>query len=77
MSAIKCPYCKSLSTKKIDGKRETLKGYRRRWQCYNCGRRFTTLEEWCPDPVCGYDKNADMTVKLPTRSQRQIKAEGK
>jgi len=73
MPQLKCPYCKSLDTKKTDGVRETLKGYRRRYQCINCDRRFTSYEEWCPEPISGTGGNHKRTVKLKTRSLDRYK----
>lgn len=40
---MKCPYCGNADTKVTDS-RETDDGIRRRRECLNCGRRFTTYE---------------------------------
>lgn len=78
MIKIRCPYCSSINTHLVDAVRETLKGYRRRYECVDCGKRFTTLEEWCPKPKFGTDmakQNSHNTVRLKTRSQGQIRKE--
>ncbi|MBW2966524.1 ribonucleoside triphosphate reductase, partial [Candidatus Woesearchaeota archaeon] len=41
---MKCPYCNSSNTKVVD-KRVTEKGNRRRRECIDCGKRFTTYEK--------------------------------
>jgi len=41
---MKCPYCNSSNTKVVD-KRITEKGNRRRRECIDCGKRFTTHEK--------------------------------
>ena len=45
MITIKCPYCQADETKVVD-KRETyeLDVTRRRRECLDCGKRFTTYE---------------------------------
>lgn len=75
MIKIRCPYCKSINTHLTDAVRETLKGYRRRYECVDCGKRFTTYEEWCPNPKYGFSSNANRTVKLPTKSRTQKEKE--
>lgn len=44
---MKCPFCNNLEDKVIDS-RETGGGIivRRRRECLNCGKRFTTYERW-------------------------------
>lgn len=45
MPMIKCPYCKKLNTKLLDGVRHYKRGYIRIRVCNDCGKRFTTVEE--------------------------------
>ena len=69
MSAIRCPNCRELNTKLVDAIRERKKGYCRRYKCLSCNYRFTTLEEWCPEPKFGESgkyRNSRNTVKLDT-----------
>ncbi|HKK95884.1 MAG TPA: transcriptional regulator NrdR [Anaerovoracaceae bacterium] len=43
---MKCPYCNSLATKVIDSRPvEEGLAIRRRRECENCGKRFTTFEK--------------------------------
>ena len=40
-----CPKCKSDNSKCIDSRQNDMKAYRiRRYECMNCGGRFTTKE---------------------------------
>ncbi|MEA3329653.1 MAG: transcriptional regulator NrdR [Nanoarchaeota archaeon] len=41
---MKCPYCKSLESK-VTNKRDVERFTRRRRECLNCGKRFTTHEK--------------------------------
>ena len=41
---MKCPYCNRESTKVIDSRPVEWKAIRRRRQCENCGKRYTTYE---------------------------------
>lgn len=49
MSAIRCPYCKKLNTELFDGKRKRERGYIRIRICNDCGKKFTTSEEYVPE----------------------------
>lgn len=40
---MRCPFCQSVDSKVVDS-RDTDSGVRRRRECLNCGRRFTTYE---------------------------------
>ena len=44
MPVIKCPYCKSLNTELLDGKRKRDRGYIRVRACKDCGKKYTTKE---------------------------------
>lgn len=39
-----CPYCKSEDTRVVDTSHDAKGGVRRRRECQNCSRRFTTYE---------------------------------
>jgi transcriptional repressor NrdR len=41
---MKCPYCNKESTKVVDSRPAENNSIRRRRQCENCGRRYTTYE---------------------------------
>ncbi|MBN1486569.1 MAG: transcriptional repressor NrdR [Anaerolineae bacterium] len=41
---MKCPYCHSFNTKVIDTRRDTRGNVRRRRECKDCTKRFTTVE---------------------------------
>lgn len=41
---MRCPYCKTESSKVIDTSHDTRGGVRRRRECENCGQRFSTYE---------------------------------
>lgn len=41
---MKCPYCNKESTKVIDSRPADNNSIRRRRQCENCGKRYTTYE---------------------------------
>jgi len=41
---MKCPYCQSLSTKVIDTRRDSQGNIKRRRECLDCERRFSTVE---------------------------------
>lgn len=41
---MKCPYCDSLQTQVIDSRMTQSGRRRRRYSCYDCGKRFTTYE---------------------------------
>lgn len=41
---MKCPYCNKESTKVIDSRGAENNSIRRRRQCENCGKRYTTYE---------------------------------
>ena len=41
---MKCPYCDSFSTQIIDSRMTKDGRRRRRYSCYDCGKRFTTYE---------------------------------
>lgn len=42
---MKCPYCNKESTKVIDSRPAEGNSIRRRRQCENCGKRYTTYEK--------------------------------
>lgn len=39
-----CPHCNSPSTQVVDSRNTTDGKRRRRYSCYDCGKRFTTYE---------------------------------
>ncbi|HUM36047.1 MAG TPA: transcriptional regulator NrdR [Anaerolineae bacterium] len=41
---MKCPYCHSLSTKVVDTRQDSQGNIRRRRECLECERRFSTVE---------------------------------
>lgn len=41
---MKCPYCGKEDDFKVIDKRSSLDNYRRRRECKNCKKRFTTYE---------------------------------
>ena len=47
---MKCPYCNRESTKVIDSRPVEGNAIRRRRQCENCGKRYTTYERIENDP---------------------------
>lgn len=56
---MKCPFCKSLDTKVVDTRpAENDRSVRRRRECLDCHRRFTTYER--------YETNSVMVVKRDT-----------
>ena len=42
---MKCPYCNKESTKVVDSRPAENNSIRRRRQCENCGKRYTTYEK--------------------------------
>jgi transcriptional repressor NrdR len=60
---VKCPYCANLGDKVVDS-RESREGevIRRRRECLNCGRRFTSYER--------IDEIPYMVVKKDVRRER-------
>ncbi len=58
---MKCPYCNKESTKVIDSRPAENNSIRRRRQCENCGKRYTTYEkiETVPLSVIKKDLNRE------------------
>ena len=58
---MKCPYCGKENTKVIDSRPTDDSAIRRRRQCDNCGKRFTTYEkvEMMPIIVIKKDENRE------------------
>ena len=58
---MKCPYCGKENTKVIDSRPTDDSSIRRRRQCDNCGKRFTTYEkvEMMPIIVIKKDENRE------------------
>ena len=49
---MKCPYCGSESSRVVDSRpSEDLNAIRRRRQCDDCGKRFTTYEKIETEPL--------------------------
>lgn len=58
---MKCPYCNKESTKVVDSRPAENNSIRRRRQCENCGKRYTTYEriENVPLIVIKKDQNRE------------------
>ena len=57
---MKCKYCGCTESKVIDSRtNEDCTSVRRRRECMNCGRRFTTFEEYETIPVLVVKTNGD------------------
>lgn len=58
---MKCPYCNRESTKVVDSRPAENNSIRRRRQCENCGKRYTTYEkiETIPLTVVKKDSNRE------------------
>ena len=58
---MKCPYCNKESTKVVDSRPAENNSIRRRRQCENCGKRYTTYEkiETIPLIVIKKDQNRE------------------
>ena len=55
---MKCPYCGSLETRVVDSRySEDMEAIRRRRECLNCGKRFTTYERVEIAPIIVIKKN--------------------
>ncbi len=46
---MRCPYCTSENTRVVDTFRDKTGRVRRRRQCRDCQRRFSTVEQWIQD----------------------------
>ena len=62
--ALKCPRCKSLKTHIKHGVRERQRGYVRIWECYNCNTRFSTIEEYCEEPMLHRKESVQRKVEV-------------
>jgi len=57
---MKCPYCGNVETRVIDSRySEDMEAIRRRRECLNCGKRFTTYERVEIAPIIVIKKNGD------------------
>ena len=58
---MKCPFCNAEDTKVIDSRAAENNAIKRRRQCENCGKRFTTYEkiEMLPRIVIKKDQNRE------------------
>lgn len=57
---MKCPYCGSVDTKVVDSRySEDMEAIRRRRECLNCGKRFTTYERVEIAPIIVIKKNGE------------------
>ena len=57
---MKCPYCGNLETRVIDSRySEDMEAIRRRRECLDCGKRFTTYERVEIAPIIVIKKNGD------------------
>lgn len=57
---MKCPYCGSLETRVVDSRySEDMEAIRRRRECLNCGKRFTTYERVEIAPLIVIKKNGE------------------
>ena len=55
---MKCPYCGSVETRVVDSRySEDMEAIRRRRECLNCGKRFTTYERVEIAPIIVIKKN--------------------
>jgi len=55
---MKCPYCGNVDTKVVDSRySEDMGAIRRRRECLNCGKRFTTYERVEIAPIIVIKKN--------------------
>jgi len=81
--AMKCPYCENKKTKVIDS-RETEEKVRRRRECLNCQKRFTTYETVEKFDITVQKRNGkteqfkeEKIRKGITKAVKKTKAEGK
>lgn len=57
---MKCPYCGNPETKVVDSRySEDMEAIRRRRECLNCGKRFTTYERVEIAPIIVIKKNGE------------------
>jgi len=57
---MKCPYCGNVETKVVDSRySEDMEAIRRRRECLNCGKRFTTYERVEIAPLIVIKKNGE------------------
>ncbi len=57
---MKCPYCGNVETKVVDSRySEDMEAIRRRRECLNCGKRFTTYERVEIAPIIVIKKNGE------------------
>ncbi len=57
---MKCPYCGSVETRVVDSRySEDMEAIRRRRECLNCGKRFTTYERVEIAPIIVIKKNGE------------------
>ncbi len=57
---MRCPYCGSVDTKVVDSRySEDMEAIRRRRECLNCGKRFTTYERVEIAPIIVIKKNGE------------------
>ena len=68
---MKCPYCGSLETKVVDSRySEDMEAIRRRRECLNCSKRFTTYERVEIAPIIVIKKNGEKEEFNPDKIRK-------
>ncbi len=68
---MKCPYCGSLETRVVDSRySEDMEAIRRRRECLNCGKRFTTYERVEIAPLIVIKKNGEKEEFEPEKLKK-------
>ncbi len=70
---MKCPYCGNPETKVVDSRySEDMEAIRRRRECLNCGKRFTTYERVEMAPIIVIKKNGEREHFCPEKLKKGI-----
>ena len=71
---MKCPYCGNVETKVVDSRySEDMEAIRRRRECLNCGKRFTTYERVEIAPIIVIKKNGEREEFDPEKIKKGMK----
>ncbi len=71
---MKCPYCQSAENKVVDSRTVTRDGsIRRRRECLDCGKRFTTYEYIVQHPLLVVKKSGQRVEYDRQRIERSIR----
>ncbi|MGI6201296.1 MAG: transcriptional regulator NrdR [Christensenellales bacterium] len=69
---MKCPYCNCMDSKVIDSRPTENAAIRRRRECINCGKRFTTYEKIETLPVMVVKKDGRREIFDPEKIRRGL-----